>query len=66
MRDRVTLEPATREANELVNRARQQRILLSTDGPYDNVIKIKPPLVLTRANTDEVVAALEYGLQNTA
>lgn len=59
VRNRVTLEPATREANELVNRARQRRVLLSTDGPYDNVIKIKPPLVLTRANADEVVAVLD-------
>ena len=29
---------------------RNQGILLSTDGPYDNVIKIKPPLVFTKLN----------------
>lgn len=62
VRDRETLEPATREANELINRARQQRVLLSTDGPFDNVIKIKPPLVLTRANAAEVVQILEQEL----
>jgi 4-aminobutyrate aminotransferase-like enzyme/Ser/Thr protein kinase RdoA (MazF antagonist) len=66
VRDRETLEPATREANELVNRARWRRILLSTDGPYDNVIKIKPPMVFTRANADAVVAALDAELQAMA
>jgi 4-aminobutyrate aminotransferase-like enzyme len=59
VRDRETLEPATRAANEIINYARGQRVLLSTDGPYDNVIKIKPPLVLTRANAAEVAQVLD-------
>ena len=29
-------------------------ILLSTDGPYDNVIKIKPPMVFNKQNVDFV------------
>ena len=38
---------------------RNQGILLSTDGPYDNVIKIKPPLVFTKFNVDHVCKNLE-------
>jgi len=59
VRDRETLEPATSEASELINRLRHRRILLSTDGPFDNVLKIKPPLVFNRQNADEVVSALD-------
>lgn len=62
VRDRETLEPAPRAANEIINYARGHRVLLSTDGPYDNVIKIKPPLVLTRANAAEVVQVLDEAL----
>ena len=34
-------------------------ILLSTDGPFHNVLKIKPPLVFTQANADFLVATLD-------
>ncbi len=33
-------------------------VLLSIDGPFENVIKIKPPLVFSRENADELVAGL--------
>jgi 4-aminobutyrate aminotransferase-like enzyme len=36
--------------------------LLSTDGPDHNVIKIKPPLVMTEADATEVLDALEQVL----
>jgi 4-aminobutyrate aminotransferase-like enzyme len=31
---------------------KEQGVLLSTDGPRHNVIKIKPPLVFDRADAD--------------
>ena len=37
----------------------RQKILLSTDGPDENVIKIKPPLVFDEANVDRLVANLD-------
>ena len=52
VRDRATLEPAAAEATELVNRMAKRGILLSTDGPLHNVIKIKPPMVLTADDVD--------------
>jgi 4-aminobutyrate aminotransferase-like enzyme/murein DD-endopeptidase MepM/ murein hydrolase activator NlpD len=45
VRDRETLEPATTEAGDVVNLMREAGVLASTDGPFDNVIKIKPPMV---------------------
>jgi 4-aminobutyrate aminotransferase-like enzyme/Ser/Thr protein kinase RdoA (MazF antagonist) len=50
--DRATREPARTAAGEAVNRMRDRGILLSTDGPDENVIKIKPPMVFDRANAD--------------
>ncbi len=34
-------------------------VLISTDGPNDDVLKIKPPLVISAADCDRVVAALD-------
>jgi len=53
--DRSTLVPASAEAEELVNRLKKRRILLGTDGPYHNVIKIKPPMVLDGGDVDMFV-----------
>ncbi len=52
VKSRETLEPAAREARALVNRMKEEGVLLSTDGPLHNVIKIKPPLVFSAADAD--------------
>jgi 4-aminobutyrate aminotransferase-like enzyme len=63
VRNRETLEPATEEADALINRLTTQGMLLSTDGPFHNVIKIKPPMVLTDDDVDMVVRAFDDELQ---
>jgi len=50
--DREKLWPATREAAYVVDRMREKGVLLSLDGPFRNVLKIKPPLVFTKADAD--------------
>lgn len=62
VRDRETLEPAAEVASAIVEQMKQRGILLSTDGPLHNVIKIKPPLVFTAADADFLVAALDQVL----
>jgi 4-aminobutyrate aminotransferase-like enzyme/Ser/Thr protein kinase RdoA (MazF antagonist) len=64
VRDRETLEPATREANDLINRLRHRGALLGTDGPYRNVLKIKPPLVITEADVELFVDMLGEELRS--
>ena len=59
VRDRDTLEPAGAEAAYVVERMRERGVLLSTDGPHHNVLKIKPPLVWTEAEVDELLATLD-------
>lgn len=53
--DRETKRPGTALARWLVAELRTNRILMSTDGIHDNVLKIKPPLVFDRADADRVL-----------
>ena len=57
--DRATREPATAEAAAVVDRMRERGILLGTDGPHANVLKIRPPMPFTRDNASELAAALD-------
>lgn len=62
--DHETLAPATQQAADLVNRLKTAGILLGTDGPFSNVIKIKPPLVITRADADMFLRILDDELSD--
>ena len=62
VRDRDSLEPATEEASDVINQMRERGILLSTDGPFENVIKIKPPLVFSHDDAGRVIGELDVVL----
>src|SRR5947207_2656870 len=62
VRDRETLEPAGAEASFVVNRMRERGVLLGTDGPYHNVVKIRPPMPFADNDADLLVDALEQSL----
>ena len=66
VRDRDTRAPAADVASYAVERTRAHGILLSTDGPDHNVIKIKPPLVFTEADAARVVQVLGSVLGESA
>ncbi len=51
--------PATEFAKEIKNELRSQYILSSTDGPYDNVLKMKPPMCFSKRNVDTFVSVLD-------
>ncbi len=38
-------------------------ILMSTDGKDNNVIKVKPPLIFSKINADELLFRLEFVLK---
>ena len=61
--DRTTLEPATPEAEIVVNRMRAQGILLGTDGPFHNVIKIRPPMPFSTSDADRLIATMDQALE---
>ena len=59
VKDRTTLEPAAEHAAYISNRMKDYGILMSTDGPLHNVLKLKPPIVFSKDNADELVQALD-------
>ncbi|HNP19228.1 MAG TPA: aminotransferase class III-fold pyridoxal phosphate-dependent enzyme [Fulvivirga sp.] len=50
-----SLEQDTELAALIKNELRNQHILISTDGPFDSVLKTKPPLCFTKENAQLVV-----------
>ena len=59
VRSHDTLEPAAEEASYVANRMREEGILISTDGPLHNVLKIKPPMVFDADDADRLVNTLD-------
>lgn len=52
-------KPLALQTEYLANRIKDHGILMSTDGPDHNVLKIKPPIVFTKQNAEELLFYLE-------
>lgn len=59
VRDRQSLKPAADVASYAVAHLKERGILLTTDGPDHNVIKIKPPMPFSGADADRLVRELD-------
>jgi 4-aminobutyrate aminotransferase-like enzyme len=59
VRDRGVKTPDSLRAKAVVEAMKARHVLLSTDGPDDNVLKIKPPIVFSQANAEEFLGKLE-------
>ena len=62
MRDRETLEPAPDETAALCDRMLQLGVIVLPTGDRQNVLKVKPPLCLSRDSADFFVARLDEAL----
>jgi 4-aminobutyrate aminotransferase-like enzyme/Ser/Thr protein kinase RdoA (MazF antagonist) len=62
--DRAARRPATTDAERVVDGLRRRGILSSTDGPQDNVLKIKPPMVFGPDEADLFLAETEAALNS--
>ena len=49
-------------AVRIANYMKDNGVLISTDGPYNQVLKIKPPLCFTQENVDEFIRVFRKGL----
>ena len=49
------MEPLAEQTGYLANRIKEHGILMSTDGPDHNVLKIKPPMVFSQENAEELI-----------
>ena len=61
--NRTTREPASSVANYLKNRLRQRRVLIGTEGPDDNVLKIRPPMTFDAAAAEVLLTEIATVLQ---
>jgi 4-aminobutyrate aminotransferase-like enzyme/Ser/Thr protein kinase RdoA (MazF antagonist) len=57
--------PGSEVCNALKNRLKDRFILTGSDGKYDEVIKMKPPLCFNRNNVDRVVSELDNVLRKS-
>jgi 4-aminobutyrate aminotransferase-like enzyme len=53
------MNPLEDQTDYLANRMKDYGILMSTDGPDHNVLKIKPPMVFSSANAEELIYYLK-------
>jgi 4-aminobutyrate aminotransferase-like enzyme len=63
--DRASRQPDGSRASRVVECMKRDGILMSTEGPGHNVLKIKPPLVIGAEDLARVVTSLEKALKET-
>jgi 4-aminobutyrate aminotransferase-like enzyme len=59
VQDRKTKAPAPAETNQMLEAARQERILLGKGGLYGNVLRISPPMNISKSDVDNFAKALD-------
>lgn len=64
--DRERKTPSAEMANIVLNRMRENGVLISRAGPFDNVLKMRPPLPFTKAHADRLLGALDQCLEALA
>ena len=57
--DRESREAAPKQASYVVNRLRECGVLTGTDGPFHNVLKLRPPLIFSEADAQLFASALD-------
>ena len=62
VKDRATKEPAAAEMGVLMEAARENRILIGKGGLYGNVLRISPPMNISRSDVDLFAERLDASL----
>ena len=63
MKDGHGLEPAPEATAWVFERCKELGLLIGKGGPYNNVLRIKPPICVTRADIEFLVGCLARALQ---
>ena len=66
VRDRESKEPASTEAAEILELAKERGLLLGKGGLFGNTLRIKPPMCITNDDADYLVACLDEVLEIVA
>ncbi|TWT40571.1 2,2-dialkylglycine decarboxylase [Phycisphaerae bacterium RAS1] len=59
VKDRASKEPAGAETAAIVEKAKDRGLLLGKGGLYGNVIRLKPPMCLSRDDCDFIISCLD-------
>jgi alanine-glyoxylate transaminase/(R)-3-amino-2-methylpropionate-pyruvate transaminase len=59
VRDRQSKEPAAKEAADVLELCKERGLLVGKGGLYGNVLRVKPPMCLTRDDADFLADCLE-------
>ena len=60
--DVTNLQPHPDLTKFVVDVLRLHRVIVSRDGPDENIIKVKPPLVFNETHVDQLVSGIEAAL----
>ncbi|MES2706443.1 MAG: aminotransferase class III-fold pyridoxal phosphate-dependent enzyme [Verrucomicrobiota bacterium] len=63
VKDRATKEPAKAECAQIFETAREMGLLIGKGGLHGNVLRIKPPMCLTPADADFLLAVLDRAFE---
>jgi alanine-glyoxylate transaminase/(R)-3-amino-2-methylpropionate-pyruvate transaminase len=66
VKNRATKEPAAAETAAIVEHAKDRGLLVGKGGLYGNVIRIKPPMCITKPDCDFLVDCLDECLEHAA
>ena len=66
VKDRKTKEPATDLTNQVLERLRVHGLLVGKGGLYGNVVRMSPPLNISKADVDVALSALDKALAEVA
>ena len=61
--DRKSKAPATATTAQLIEAAREQRIMVGRGGLYGNVIRLSPPMNISRTDVDEFILRLDAAIR---
>jgi alanine-glyoxylate transaminase/(R)-3-amino-2-methylpropionate-pyruvate transaminase len=63
VRDRTTKEPANNETVKLLELCKERGLLIGKGGLYGNVLRIKPPMCLTKTDADFMADCIDEALE---
>jgi 4-aminobutyrate aminotransferase-like enzyme len=66
VKDRKTKEPATELTGRVLERARANGLVVGKGGLYANVVRMSPPLNISKADIDQALAILDRSLAEAA
>ena len=66
VRDRQSKEPAPQETLQLLERTRENGLLIGRGGMYGNVIRLGPPMNISKSDVDEAVGILDKSFAEVA